>query len=405
MRVLILTTAYGPGRPHAPLMETLADVMAADGHQVRVAGVNWDAAAGSDVRHYTEANGVEVLMAPPRQVERFGRVGRLLGKWVLSSWHALPAVKRAFGDDEYDLLMVMTPAVTLHALIRWARRRARRSYAYITDFFPVQHVSAGLLPSGPLSALAMRAETALLRGFDRLGTMSPLGVRFLRERFALDPRQPIETLYLWTDTSVQEARPTDEVRRAFSLPCDRRIIVFGGQLTHGRGVEDMLAAAELSAKAGSNLLFLFIGSGVLQHLVDAHIAAGHGNVALLPALSHDAYVEAITCCDAGLVATTGTHATPTFPSKTIDYLKAGLPVVASVDSASDYDSFVNQRGFGVAIHAGDPARLAAAIEEVTGDPERMRAMREAGRATLMDIFSARRAADQVLGVRPADMIG
>ena len=53
------------------------------------------------------------------------------------------------------------------------------------------------------------------------------------------------------------------------MPLDRKILVFGGQITEGRGVEEMLAAAALLKKARPDLAFLLIGEGGLVELVES----------------------------------------------------------------------------------------------------------------------------------------
>jgi hypothetical protein len=88
----------------------------------------------------------------------------------------------------------------------------------------------------------------------------------------------------------------------------------------------------------------------------------------------------------GIVATVVNVDVPTFPSKTIDYLRAGLPVTASVEASTDFDSFVETQGFGLAVAAGRPDRLLDAIASIVGDDDRRRAMVLAGRKTLREVF-------------------
>jgi glycosyltransferase involved in cell wall biosynthesis len=396
-RVLILTTAYGPGRQHAPLMETLADRLVRDGHQVDVAGLKWDAAADSGVSRYRQENGVEVVMAAPAGAGSLGQVASLLVKWVFSSNRALAAAKRAFGDRRYDVTVVVTPLVTLWSLVNWARGRSRRTYAFVTDFFPIQHASTGMFPKGGFQQLAHWAETRMLRSVDVIGTMSPRGVQFLRDRYRLRADQPIETLFLWGDGAAYAPPSRAATRQRFGLPEAARIVVFTGQLTVGRGIEDVLAAAQLASTKKADLLFVFVGSGTLAAVVAQAAEAPASNVRLYPPLANEDYLDFISCCDIGLVATVSSLDAPTFPSKTIDYLKARLPIAASVEATSDYHAFVNQHGFGIAVIAGQPSSLLNAINRIDG--EAAVKMRDNGQQVLRDFFSVDRAADQILGQR------
>lgn len=393
-----MTTAYGKGQPHTPLVESLGDLLAGDGHVVQVVAIDWTAAANAPARRYREASGVDVLMLAPRQVRWFGKTIALLSKWIWSSFSALRRVRGELGKERFDLVFVMTPAVTLAALILWARRRAGTSYAYITDFFPFHHASIGLVPGGWIKALAHWVETALLRGFDTLAVMSPLGVTYLKNRYRVRNSQKLEVLHLWTEGGPHQVRPREEVRRQFGLPADLRIAVFSGQITVGKGIEDIIEAARLALPRRQDLMFLLIGKGRLDFIVKDYIGEGGSNVSLRASLSREDYLDIISACDVGLVATIANVDVPTFPSKTIDYLKAGIPIVASVESSTDFGAFVDKEGFGIAIEAGNPTGLLSAIGRIVDDPDGGRALRAAGRATLTGVFSARRAADQIMGV-------
>ncbi len=108
-------------------------------------------------------------------------------------------------------------------------------------------------------------------------------------------------------------------------------------------------------------------------------------------------------CDVGLVSTTADTGVPTFPSKTIDYIRAGVPVVASVETTTDYRDFVRENGFGVVVDAGDRAGLLAAIGSLVDDPARREMMIQAGRRTLSEHFDVAVAARKIIaqGLRVA----
>ena len=99
-------------------------------------------------------------------------------------------------------------------------------------------------------------------------------------------------------------------------------------------------------------------------------------------------MNAVASCDVGIVATVANVDVPTFPSKTIDYLRAGVPVAASVEATTDFGEFVEAQGFGVAVTAGSPGRLLAAIETILADDKRRGAMIAAGRRALREVFDA-----------------
>ncbi len=181
--------------------------------------------------------------------------------------------------------------------------------------------------------------------------------------------------------------------------------IFGGQIAEGRGIVEIIDAAKLAAAARPDLYFLLIGRGRLEGLVQAYIDGGGNNLALRPSIPREDYLSLVSACDVGMVCTVEGVDVPTFPSKTIDYLRAGVPVAASVERSTDFGRFVVERGFGVAVEAGNPVRLLAAISKIVDDPDAATAMRLAGRKTLDEVFNVRRAVEllleQTLGSRGA----
>lgn len=386
--VLMVFAKFGDSPNTRYLTNDLADAFAARGYRVRVIHLPWDTAGDRAEKFYVQDNGVEVLVSPPVAFRWLGRIGALCAKWGGSSLVAAVRGWRRFGTVPGDIVIGMSPLVVGAFIWRWALRSDRvRSYAYLVDFFPFHHRAIGMMPGGPLLRLAHRVESALLRRFTVIGCMSPRGIDYLARRYALRPEQATGTVSLWGPRSAVPGVNSRAVRAAYGLPRDRPIAVFGGQITHGRGIEDILLGADLARRRGSNLLFLFVGRGPLVALVQQKIDEGAPNVRLAGEVGRDDYLALIAACDVGIVATVAEVDVPTFPSKTIDYLRAGLPVAASVEASTDFDQFVEAQGFGLAVTAGHPDRLLDAILSILGDDGRRRAMVLAGRKTLQEVFN------------------
>ncbi len=386
--VLMVFSKFGDSADTRYLTNDLADAFAERGFRVRVIHLPWDSPGDRTPRFYVQDNGVEVLVSPPLALSWLGRLGALCAKWGGSSFVAAHRGRRQFGKTPGAIVIGMSPIVLGAFVWRWALRSASvGSYAYLVDFFPFHHRAIGVMPGGLIFKVAQWMESALLRRFTVVGCMSPLGLDYLARNYALRPGQATGVVSLWGPQSLAPSADPGGVRAMYGLPGDRPIAVFGGQITHGRGIEDILASAALARRAQSDLVFLFIGRGPLAPLVQQAIDGGSSNVCLISELGREEYLTLVAACDVGMVATVADVDVPTFPSKTIDYLRAGLPVAASVEASTDFDDFVAARGFGLAVAAGDPARLLEAIEAILADDDRRRAMASAGRRTLHEIFN------------------
>lgn len=386
--VLLVFSKFGDSADTRYLSNDLADAFADRGFRVRVIHLPWDSPGDRTTRFYVQDNGVEVLVSPPLFLNWLGRLGALCAKWGGSSFVAARRGRRQFGKFPGEIVIGMSP-IALGAFVwRWALRSASvGSYAYLVDFFPFHHRAIGVMPGGLIFKVAQWMESALLRRFSVVGCMSPRGLEYLARNYALRSDQATGIVSLWGPQSLALDASPHAVRTSYDLPTDRPIAVFGGQITHGRGIEDVLASAELARKAQSDLVFLFIGRGPLAPLVQQAIDTGSSNVRLTGELGRDEYLALVAACDVGLVATVANVDVPTFPSKTIDYLRAGLPVAASVEASTDFDEFVAARGFGLAVAAGNPSALLKAIESILADDDRRRTMVSAGRRTLREIFN------------------
>lgn len=395
--VLMLFSKFGETEKDRYLSNDLADAFADRGFRVLVIYLPWDNPEVRLERHYVQANGVEVLVSPLLSVKWLGKLGALLAKWGGSSLLAMYRGKRRFGRAPADLVVAFSPVVTGAFIWLWLLRTGRLgSYAYLVDFFPFHHRSIGVIPGGPILKVAEWIETALLRKFSVIGCMSPRGLEYLRKHYRLRADQATDIIPLWGPQSLAPEVNVAAIRKTHGLPIDRPIAVFGGQITQGRGIEEILANARLAQASGSRLVFLIVGRGPLAPLVQEAIDGGARNVFLLGEMGRDDYLTLVSSCDVGIVATVSNVDVPTFPSKTIDYLRAGLPVAASVEATTDFGEFVEARGFGVAVTAGQPGQLLAAIVEILSDEGRREVMIAAGRKTLRDVFNVEVAVTSML---------
>ena len=122
----------------------------------------------------------------------------------------------------------------------------------------------------------------------------------------------------------------------------------------------------------------------------------------LPPVTREAYLELLGACDVGMVATVPGVTSFSIPSKTLDYLRAGLPVVAAVEQGNDYAGILREYGVGTAVPFNDPEAFRRAAERLATDPEARKQTRQAAPRCLDEVFDVRHAVSTVLkAVEPA----
>lgn len=397
MRIMMLCNKFSLSKNDPWLTNELADSFRDLGHEVTVVRLDWWAKPGSTRSNVKLPNGIEVISIPPVLV-RFpiAFVSRAL-KWSFSSFSAFFIARKLAKQNNFNVVISFSPAITMALpIMALAKSDKLTSLLIQWDFFPHHHRQIGLISSGMSFFVARKIEEMLIRKFDVVTCMSPANEVYLRTHYPLRDEQKICITPVWGKDTPLPVVDRAVIRQRYSLPQNKPLVVFGGQLVHGRGLEDLLGAAKLAQQLGRGVTFLVIGSGSLESLVEACIAQGCENLIWIPRIPRNEYLELIKSCDLALVCTVRDVDVPSFPSKTVDYLRAGLPIVASVESSTDYGEYIVSLGVGVSVEAGEPKQLLESIEVLLCDTEKMTSMSELGPVRFKEVFEVRHITSKLL---------
>jgi glycosyltransferase involved in cell wall biosynthesis len=396
MRVLMVCMQYplGPGQSY--MTTELADALSALGHVVEVLHLDWQGEAGSRPEVVRTGTGVRVVRCGPKSLEGLGHLVKGASKFVLSSAQVAQVARRYFELDRFDAAIAWAPASAVASLPPLFRRaRIPHRLLFIWDFFPDHHREIGRIPGGPAFWIARASEQHLMSQFTAVICTLAGNADYLRRNFRLGRSQRVLVTPIWSETAPRPPVDRAAVRARHGLPPDRPIAVFGGQLVEGRGFDQMLDAAYWGRMTGSQLLYLFVGDGRLAPMV-REAAEREPNVAWRPAMAREDYLELLGACDVGMVATVPGVTSFSIPTKTIDYLRAGLPVAAAVERGSDFISILDRYGVGRATPFQAPLAFHRATEQLALDLEARAAARRAGPRCLDEVFDVRHAVSTVL---------
>lgn len=398
MRILLCTTKYPDRVGDSYLTSELADEWVRMGHDVTVLAIQWERKGGSaDITALHFPSGVKAHFFRPLHEQRFGRLFERISRWSLSSYRLRRPIAAAIGDGSaYDVAIFLAPIVTMAAQVADYAQKARHNYLYITDFFPYAARNVGLIPDGPIFRIARWAENRLMRRFATLGTMSPRNADYLRRNYVVEGDQQIVVDMIWGPDPVTISADRTATRAAFALPPTSRLLLFGGQLSEGRGVDDVIAAAQIAADRGLDMAFVVIGDGRLRPQVVEAAGRLPNHLFYRPPVPRDNYLELANACDAGLVVTVRDTDVPTFPSRVIDYLRVGLPVIAAVELSTDFGDVVTDMGLGLHVAAGEPEALVDVAIRLFEEPAAYAVMREKCQSAAAGVFNTRRAARSIL---------
>lgn len=398
MKLVILCTKYSSSKDSPYLTDELADALARHGHQVTVLLADWsDEHRERDVPPTSDGAPRLIISRPvvirwlPLQLQR-------TVKWMFSSLRMAAQAFRVLKDVKPDVVVAFSPLVAMYVPV-WLLTSSRvgRRFLVQWDFFPDAQVQIGMLRGRLKIKLLKALESYLMRRFDVIGCMSPKNIEYLRNYCAIGSRTQSVHLPLWTSRPSFKRESRTVIRQRYGISPDVHVFVFGGQFVAGRGIDDMLAVAERLDAATDSILFLFIGRGPLAEDINALVRAGNRCVKLLPGVSRSEYLSLLSACDTGVVCTLRDVTVPTFPSKTVDYLLAELPILASVEAATDYGDFITSNGVGVQVLAGDIDGFVTAARKFCHSPNEVKMMASRTKACLDKHFSVDSAALIVLG--------
>jgi glycosyltransferase involved in cell wall biosynthesis len=256
------------------------------------------------------------------------------------------------------------------------------------------------MPGGLVFHLARRCEEKLLATFTAIICTLPGNAAYLRSHYPVRPDQRVIVAPIWSEIAPPTPIDRAAMRMRYDLPAAAPIAIFGGQFVEGRGFEQMLDAAAAAEAAGSPLLFLFVGEGRLAPMLHAR-AATQANVRVLPPLPRNDYLVLLTACDVGMVATVPGVSSFAIPTKTIDYLRAGLPVIAAVEHGSDFPAILDRYRIGATVPFREPDRFWREAARLATDPEVRAIALDGGKRCLEDVFDVRHAVEAIReAVRP-----
>ncbi|HET6262800.1 MAG TPA: glycosyltransferase family 4 protein [Chloroflexia bacterium] len=123
--------------------------------------------------------------------------------------------------------------------------------------------------------------------------------------------------------------PYDLLRERLGLAPGRKIVLYQGWMSEGRGLENLVRCAPMLA---GDAAVVFIGYGDYQQVLERMgTAEAPGRVYFLPAVSHRDLLPYCASADVGLIPYQAVDLNNYYssPNKLFDYIQAGLPIVAS----------------------------------------------------------------------------
>ena len=383
MRIQLWSYNYDPEPTGiAPLSATLAKALAARGHEIDVVAAHphypeprW----GTRLRPYRETrDGIGVLRLPiwPGRDGALQRIRQELS-FVAPLTAALPFLGRP------EILLCVSPSFPALAQARaFARMRRIPWVLWLQDILPDGATASGILEDGALIAAARRFEASAYRSAARIVVISDSFRDNLTAKGV--PEQKIVRAYNPASRPLREA-PRDPAS------IDPVAVLNMGNIGRTQNLEAFVRAFEANEQLtalGANLTMA--GDGVAAAGVRAAIETDR--VRVTGVLGSAALGELLDRAAVGVVTQSYDGIDFNVPSKLMNFMGSGTPVIAAVRPESEVARLVDRSGGGWVTTSSEDA--AAELARVLREPlER----EERGRAALA--FAQRHFSPQVLAER------
>lgn len=253
------------------------------------------------------------------------------------------AIKKYFKDEKFDLIYTHTPFVSNAKLINNLKEYYRcKACLHLWDIFPQNAKDINLLNNRILLKFFEVQEQKMYDAFDYIGCMSKGNLEYMKKR---DKNIKLDKYFIlknWAQIKQKSIFNKKLIREKYGYTENDFICIFGGNMGKPQKLENILELAKKSL-IDKDIKFLFIGKGTERHWLEDKVRNEKiSNVKFLDYVPREDYELITAACDIGLVSLDERFTVPNFPSKTTDYFKLELPILASLDScaAKDYGKFL-----------------------------------------------------------------
>lgn len=256
-------------------------------------------------------------------------------------------IKKFFKGVSFDLVIYPTPAITLYYTVKLIKRNnPRAKYLLIVkDIFPQNALDISLLKKGIFYNLFRNIERKIYQISNYLGCMSIKNIEFIADNNNV-PRNKFFILENWSSTLKRnELKDYDliKIKNKYELE-NKFVCTFGGNIGPANELEFLI---ELAKKVEKNkledIIFIIIGKGIAKNKIEKEINKNNLScVKMYDFVPTEEYDQLIQASDVGLINLNRNYTIPNIPSKTLNLMRIGKPILAATDANTDYKELITE---------------------------------------------------------------
>lgn len=368
MNILFLFSKYPEASEASGLHKDLPDEFCRQGHNVFVATIR-ERRLEKETSEYQE-NGRAVLRVKiGNMYDDVSRIEKALS--VMSLDRALTSqIIKHWGAIKFDLIVGSSPWTAGDRLISQLKKHFRcPAFFILFDIFPQNAKDLGLIKNPLIFRFLKFRQLKSLRNFDYIGCMTKGNLNYISQNFPKINKDKLLIFPLWSNKSPVN-KSLIKTKQDLGFKENDFIFVFGGNMGLPQNLPNVVRLANEVIEI-AEIKFLFIGKGTESNKIKALAEELKlPNVTFLDHVDRSHYEALMLICDVGLVSLSHKFTVPNFPSKTMDYLKYNLPILASLDrcALADYGHFIEKEvNVGLCSYAEDMVSYKANLLRLYND--------------------------------------
>ncbi|UJP64456.1 glycosyltransferase family 4 protein [Mongoliitalea daihaiensis] len=347
MKVLFLMFAFPDMNKSFNMYTTLVEEFVNHGHEVTVV------APGIGKTGIYVENGIPVLRAQTLPIKNVPNYLKGISN-VLLPFQFERALNQFYKEKSFDLVISPTPPITLVDLAAKIKRKfGNKFYLILRDIFPQNAVDLGFMKKEGLTHRYFRKkERKLYKEADYIGCMSQGNIDYVMKHNPEVSEVKLHELKNYQKPYNGFGSDPQLLKKKYGI-ANKFVVVFGGNMGKPQQLENVLVLAE-SVIQFPDIVFLLLGEGVQINKIEAEAKSkGLTNIKIQRTIPKQEYQDLLSVCDIGLISLHKDFTIPNIPSKALDYFNVGIPVLASLDRATDFGKILDEEQSGMWSYAGD----------------------------------------------------
>ncbi len=300
------------------------------------------------------------------------------------------AIKKLDLNLDFDLIIIPTPPITLYGIVAWLKPKSRaKVYLILRDIFPQNAVDLELMKKNSLIHRYFRKKEQKLYGIsDAIGCMSEGNIDFIKKHQPNLTPSKLHLLPNWGDIVPLETEESlNELKTKMGLK-DKFVLIFGGNIGLPQKMENIVNLA-IACAGIEDIVFLIIGRGnKWQHLEQLIAQRNVKNIILKNSLPIKEYFKLVQIADVGLISLSEDFTIPNIPSKALSYYNAKKPILASIDTNTDFGQILEENNTGLWAEAGNTEALKNKLLLLYNDRTLRKTMGENGQRYMKENLSS-----------------